>query len=497
MSEVGVVVQTSEIPVAAFVPYDTGNAFIVGEADWGPANTAVAINSLAEAAQIIGAPQVGAPNAARSTTNATLFDAIDTFFREGPISASCYISRVVGPSPVNASLVLLDGSSSQSLTVTASYPGVGGNSIHVAVAVSGPNFTITLSDANGNTLAVSPSLSSKAAAVTWFATTGYATATAGSGSTPASLSATPLTGGTDNMGSATITQWQAAINSFGAGLGPGQVLAPGQTNTTLSGIWSALGTHAQNNNRIALCDMDDNQSAATLVTDIGAFGTGSVASYCGFWAANLRIPGIVPATYRVISPSPVIAALCARADALGNPNLMAAGGNFPLQYVTGPNSIVSGSLSPYNDNDISTLNSAGINTFRNTFGQFENYGFVASIPQTSDLTYYQLNHGRLRMAIESDANVIGQPYVFSQLDGQGSDIAQFNSDLQAMLQGYYAEGALFGAAATDAFSVDTTTPNTPTTLSEGELNANLNVRMSPGAQLVQIGVNVVPVTQTV
>lgn len=488
MSVVGVITSTTEVPPATSNPYNTANAFVVGLADWGAAsgvNTPVAATSLSQVITTIGP---------RSATNATLYDALDAFFREG--GSTVFIGRVLGPNPTNAGLVVHDSSAATALTLTAQYAGNYGNDLQVTITNTGSAYSIVLTDTYGSTIASSGSLTTVAAGAAWFNSTGYITAVTGAGTLPATLAATSLSGGSDNRSSATITNWQNALNNFSASLGPGQVLAPGQTNTTLSGIWTALSAHALANNRVAIADMDDDQPATTLVTDIGSSFNSAAIGAIGFWAGNLVMPGVVPGTTRTISPSPVIAALCARADASGNPNLAAAGTNFPLQYVTGSASLVSGNLATYNANDLNTLNSAGINTFANHFGSFENYGFVSSVLASTDAIFWQFNHQRMRMALQAGAQTLGAPFVFSQLDGQGSDVLAFNTALTALLMSYYRIGALYGATAANAFSVNTgSTVNTLNTLQAGQLNAVVSVAISPFAQLVDIVLNAVPITQ--
>lgn len=495
MSQIGVFVTATEIPSATAINFNTATAFVIGLGDWGPVNTPIQVNSMSQAAAAIGTP-TGSGNGynARTTTNATLFDALDTFFGEGGTTA--YIGRAAHGTPVAASLALKDVSNNTCLTLTAQYAGPGGNGIYIVVNNTGSAYTITLQDALGNQLAVSPTLTTLAGGVTWAASTGLVTGVVGTGTLPITLAATAMTGGTDNRGSVALADYQAALNSFSATLGPGQVFAPGLTNTTMNGIWSALGTHAQSRNRVALCDMDDAQSVSSLTAALGTFGTSGVASYCGFWAGNLNIPGIAPSTTRSVSPSAAIAGLCSRVDATGNPNIAAAGARYPLQFATASTSLVSGTLATYSASDIYTLNSAGINSFAQKFGRFENYGFVSSVPSTTDAIYWQFNHARMRMALVSGAQVVGEPYVFSQIDGQGSDETSFATALTGMLSNYYQRGALYGASAAEAFNVNVgPTVNTPQTIAQGQLNANCNVRLSPFAQMVNITLNAVPITQ--
>lgn len=495
-NQIGTFVQASEIPAATTTNWNTQNLFIPVLADWGPVGQAIPITSLGNAATSLGTPAgTGNPYSSRTSTCATAFDSIDTFSHEDlALSPTVYASRVVHDTPVAATLVVDDGASNVALTFTAQYVGAGGNGIYIATVNNSTTYTITLTDANGNTLAASPSLTSLAAGVAWAATTGYVTAVAGSHGLPATTSATAMSGGTDNRGALAIGDVTTALAAFGPNLGPGQVIAPNWTNTTLAGIWSLLGTHAYGNNRVAILDMDDNQSASTLITDMSTFGATSVAGWCGFWAGNRSIPGVVTGTTRSVPPSPVIAALCARADATGNPNRMAAGVNFPLIYATTPTSQVSGSpYDTYSNADLQTLagNAAGaINTFefRN---QALNYGFRSAVPSTTDGIYYQFQHARLRMAIVAQSQLLGQPYVFDQIDPAGSTQAKFQNDLQGMLARFQQVGAVW------AYSVDTGSDvNTPATIAAGQLNANIAVSMSPAAETVQININVVPITTT-
>ena len=268
----------------------------------------------------------------------------------------------------------------------------------------------------------------------------------------------------------------------------------------MSGIWSALGAHAVANNRVAILNTDDNQAATTIITDVGTFGTTGVASYCGFWAGNRNIPGVAANTTRSITPDSVVAALCARVDSnTGNQNQAAAGINYPLGYATAATSIVTGApTDTYSLADLNTLNAAGVNTFQTVNQVPCNYGFVSSELSTSDQIYWQFNHARLRMAIIAQAQLIGQKYVFAQVDGQGTQATAFKGELQGMLLPLATAGALWappGTAPSAAFTVDTGSDvNTPVTEAAGQLNATITCSFSYFAQNVKINVNVVPIT---
>lgn len=497
MSQLGTQVITSETPPAVQNSSNTANAFFVGVADWGPSGASgvnTPVSSMAQAAAVIGAPSGSTSyGAGRSATNANLYDALDAFFGEG--GSTAYISPVLAPSGRTSATIAL--APSAALTLTAQYPGVGGNGIKVAVQNNTTTYTITLSDTNGNVLTTSPALATVAAGVTWAATTGLVTAVSSGSTLPSTATATAMSGGANGT-TPTITEWTAAINAFGANLGPGQILAPGQTNTTLSGIWSALALHASQNNRVAICDETDGASISTITSDVsGAAIASALQGYMGIWAGSRLIPGIVGGTSRTVPPSPIIAALCARVDQTGNPNLPPAGASFPLQYARNTATIVSGTQDTYSAADLGTLNSIGVNGFQAISNIPQNYGFATLVPPTSDLIYWQFNHARLRMALVSQSQFVTAPFFASQADGQGSTATRLNQALSAMFGAFYDQGALYGQNKTDAFTVNTgPSVNTALSLSQGTLAAQCSAEMSPGIQLVLTYINAVPITRT-
>jgi hypothetical protein len=500
MGSVGVQVAASEVAPTTTSSYSTANAFMPVLSDWGPVGQPITITSLGNAASQLGTPSgTGNPAASRTATCAVAYDAINTLLQEcGPASPVIYASRVVHGTPVSASLAL---GPSAALTLTAQYPGAGGNGIYAAVQNSTTTFTLTLYDAGGYVLAASPALGSLEAAVAWCQTTGYVTAVATGTTLPATLAATALTGGTDNRSSLGIADVTTALGYLPATLGPGQVLMPGFTNTTMPGVWSALGNHALENNRVAPLSLDDDISASTAASDIAGFSAAQIAGYCAFWAGNRNIPGVVAGTTRSVSPDAVIAGLCARVDYAGNQNQAAAGVNYPLQYATTPTSFVSGApFDTYSPADLNTLNGAGINTFHVAANAPTNYGFVSPLLLAQDQIFWQWNHARLRMALVAQAQLVGQPFVFSQIDGRGSQQTAFKGALQNMLMPYATAGALWappGTPASSAFAVDTGSDiNTPATEAAGELNATITVSFSYFAQSVPISINVAPITNT-
>jgi phage tail sheath protein FI len=211
--------------------------------------------------------------------------------------------------------------------------------------------------------------------------------------------------------------------------------------------------------------------------------------YGGLFGPWATIPGLAPGTSRVVPWSAIQAGICARNDALGNPNQAGAGGFGESRYATGLTQTFTGAQRE-------ALLLAGCNTARSVYGTIEGYGFRTLVdPSGTRAQWLQLNHARLNMAIVAKSAAVGEMVVFSQIDGRGHTLAKFNGYLAAMLKGLYDDDALFGLEPSEAFQVNTgPAVNPPAALAEGTMKAVLSVRMSPHAELVQIEIVKVPIT---
>lgn len=478
MPALGVTVTTSETPQSGGVPTNTSTAFIAGLADQGPA-TAQLVRSVPEYIAIYGP---------RSTTSSVLFDSLDAYFREGGVRA--YVARVTDSTATTASVNLNDSGAHPTLTVSAKTPGVDGNNLLVAVAVTGTSFVLTITDSAGDVLETSPTLANQAAAIAWAAQYVTVAAATGVGATtlnPVAVSATPLIGGA-NANDLTDNSYVAALTQFVLTLGPGQVLAPGRTSAT---VWNGLLSHAQANNRFACLDVADSPVASTLVAAIGTTGTAANASYGAFFASQVTVPGLTPGTTRTVPASAVGAALCASVSQTGNDNQAPAGQDWALEYVTG-------FTQTYNQADTQTLNNAGINTFANRYNTLCLFGFSTPISQSADLIFWQASASRERMALVAGAQAIAEPFLFNTLDGRNITLTAFKGQLQGLVARHWASNALYGLTAAEAGLVLVDPPaNTPATEAAGQLNASLVVRISPFAQYVTINIASTPITNVV
>lgn len=475
----------------------TGVWFALGVAH-GPSGVAISINSLSDFnnyfGQIVSGSLIGRYTVG-TVSSAALYDALDVYFREGGVNA--YVSRVVGATSVVAA------SAASKWTLTAAGGGTWANSSSGSAAglimtvsnVSGV-YTAVLAY-NGVTLATSPALYSDLDVVNWINSLGkataFCTATYSAGGTsvlPSSGSSVSvyLTGGTDVAPA--DSDIDAALAAFADTLGPGQVSYPGST-TTLT--YSKLTAHAKSFNRVAFLDAVDGagtDNSASIATAVATLqGTSGIdASYAAMFAPWLVVPGLTNANAstagvvfsRTVAPSALAAARCSANDRANDCNVPAAGQG------AGSSTYAINITVPYSATARATLNNAGVSVIRNVpnIGQIVLYGFRSC---SSDPNWVYLNNVRMRMQMVRDFDVIGEQFVFNEIDGKGQVFAQFGGAIAGRCQTYYSRGSLYGATAGDAYIVNVGPQvNTNSTIAAGQMNANVSVRLSPFGEFVNI-----------
>ena len=470
-------------------PTSTGTWFITGLAEKGP-TTPTKIRSLREFEQTFGG----------RVAYSTIYDCVDQYFRRG--GQTLWFVRLLGPSPVKASLALQDGSSGTVVTLTAkhygdAYNGASGG-LSAAVNASGGNFTVTI---YWNSVAVetSPTLADKAALLAWLADSDYVDYTSGASSTdPVTVAETDFASGADDRASITDTHRIAALDTIPKDKGPGSCSIPGATTTD---AWIGILKHGRANDRRAILDWADGASASTIATNaatvraLGADADGPAVSRYGApfgpWA---NVPGTAAGTTRAVPYSAIQAALEARRDAAtGNPNIPAAGkewGN-PGADIT--------ARQTFTTTELETLNDAGVNVAREIDGEVLTYGYRTLADKDVHPLHWQYGNVRVDMAIAAKAAVIGRATTFGQIDGRGVKIAQYGSDIASMLlTDFYSVDALYGATPDDAFRVDVgSAVNTVESIAEGRIRAVISAKRAPMAERAEIEVVLTAITQEV
>lgn len=279
-----------------------------------------------------------------------------------------------------------------------------------------------------------------------------------------------------------------ALNLFGPELGPGQVVAPSETPGATT--YGALLDHAAAMNRFALLDVGNGDTVTAMTTLATAVPTSNVdyGAVFGPWVTVPPPAGVVGGTDRTVHGSAVVAALVARADALGNPNRAAAGRDFPLRYVTGFARTVT-----WAERD--ALLSAGVNLFADRYGALQLYGFQTKVAQTDTSPYWQANAARARMWLKARALAAGENYMFRPIDGRGLLANGLKTDLDVIAGELYAVNGLYGVTPDEAFQTTVGIQlNTTSTVAQGELNAQIEARFSLHTKRVLIDLVTVPVT---
>lgn len=478
MTRPGVSILQRSTPPIRSAPTDTGVWYVVGLTDKGPANAPQLVRSMADFERIFG-PRV---------SYSILYDALDVYFHEG--GSRAYVSRVVGPDAVTASLNLA-GSTGTSLVATAKGPGSVTLKVGVRAGVGSGTFVVFVEDGltPSTEIETSPDLDDSGMAVVWAEGSDYITLTLGADATdPVVAAAAALTLGDDDRAAITDTEWEGALNAITTDFGVGQVSAPGRTTDV--GHQQVL-EHAANNRRVGILDAPDSGVQATLLTSATGARAGNQRFGGMFWPWVV-VPGVVSGSTRTVPPCALVAGKIAGNDNAGlGANSPAAGENGVASYVLSL-SQDPGAL------DREALNEGGVNVIRELYGSFRIYGWRSLVNPVSDPAWLDLGNGRLFMAISAEGAAIAESYLFDKIDGQGKTIASFTGALVGMLQGFYNTGDLYGVSPADAFFVDTgVSVNTPTTLGANELHAVLNVRMSPFAEMVEIEIYKRPIDEGV
>ena len=404
-----------------------------------------------------------------------LYDAASVFFAEG--GGELVVSPVWGPSAVSSSVDVDDQQTptpETAVTVTAVSAGVWGDDVDVAFANGAGTGTTTMTVTYDGTIVEVYADKLPADLVTASEASGYVRVTLGD-STATGNSARPaaatvsLAGGDDDRGDITDDEWEDALAAIDEGYGAGQVAAPGETGGTRL---QQVADHAQEFNRVALCDVSS--TVATAASTAATLRSAAQdASYAGLFTVGLsaRLAGVV----RSVPSSAVAAGLMSRNDRSASVNTPAAGVNgVCVSVVNAP---------VYTTAERNTLTEAGVNAFKTLSGSTRLYGYRSA---DNDLTAWALlSNVRLRMDLIRQAFDIGERYVFALLDGGMKTVRAWQGDLTGMLLPYWDSGDLYGETPADAAVVDIS-GNNDETAAAGELLATLGLKFSGFAEAVSI-----------
>ena len=476
----------------------TGTWFVTGVTAGGPTGVAVPVNSINDFNTYFGVYQNNGVTS-RTSISSTLYDSLDVYFREGGIRT--YVSRAVKAGGGTAATATITSFA----TLTASGPGTWANSastspagliVTITSAGAGLGFTVSVTNNGIAVGSTSPLLFTISDFTNWVAslpTPGVLFSVTAIGTTAPSANATLyFTGGVEGtIDTPADSDYLAAAQFFTTNLGPGQVSAPGVTSVTTAVNFIGF---AQSTGRVAILDAVDgagSDNSASLLTTAATIQSNCVTggidpSYGAQFGPWLKTPGIsstqpnvvAPVFQRVVPASPFVAANIAAVDNSNDANVPAAG------VINGACTYASDVTTTYSASERIALNAAGINVMRNINGQVSVYGFRSL---ALDANWTAFNNVRFRMQIANDFDVLSEPFVFQEIDGKGQVFARLGGVLAGQCQLYWSRNSLFGLNASDSYTVNTGPQvNTPATIAAGQINAQVNLRMAPQAELVSI-----------
>lgn len=479
----GVNVTTRESAPPSTIPTDVGTGFMVGVTEAGPMQpvSGDVVQNMDEYKTVF------APSGRNYLAGVGTYDAAETFFNEG--GNRLFVGRVVGPAAVAASVNLVDGSAAIALVAKANSPGSWGNNLQVSVIThtEDPNIATgsfhlrVVRTTDSVVLEESYDLVDNTAALSWAAGSGFIVLTAGVSTNDPAAGAYAMTGGNADTGAITNANWQTALNNLTIGLGPGILFLPG---VTTGAIYNMAAEAARTQYRVAFLDGPDTATASTLIATASGIVDGTLkrSRFSALFAPWIHIPGLASNTTRKVPPSPAVAGLFCRNMAAGlSANDPAAGDNGILRTAIDLTQV-------YTDADRQALNDGGVDVIRDMYGQRKVYGWRTVVNQVSDPAWINLGNSIMHRQIVALSNVVGESFIFKQIDGQNRLISQFGAALEAHIcMPLFLDGSLFGEAPSDAYKVDVgPSVNTATTISNNELHAIIAVKMSPFGEQVNI-----------
>lgn len=490
----GVNVGTRDTAPPSSIPTDVGTCFMVGVTEAGPSTLTGDdyVQNLTEYEAKF------APTGRAYTAGIVTYDSADTFFAEG--GNRLFVGRVTGPAATVASVDLMDGSAAVALHVEAKGKGEYGNNLQVVVRtttqdpnITAGNFRIRVVRKSDNAvLDESYDLVDNTAALSWASTNKYIVLKAGVSALDPAAGSFDLASGASDVAGITNVSWQAAFDSLSIALGPGILIVPGQTTGS---IYNMAADSALKGLRVAFLDGADTPTAQTLITAAKAIVDSTLkrARFAGLFAPWVYIPGVASSTVRKIPPSAAVAGVFARNMSAGlSANEPAAGDNGRFRTVIGH-------TQTYTDVDRQSLNNNGIDVCRDVYGIKKIYGWRTVADPVTDPRWINLGNSILHRQIVALANLVGESFIFKQIDGQGRLVGQFGAALVGHIcMPLYADGSLYGLTSEEAYKVDIgPSVNTDATIANNELHAVMSVKMSPFGEEVDIDIVKYLITESI
>lgn len=456
----------------------SGQYFTTGITERGDATEALKVNSMGDYRRLFG----------NRTSYTTIYDDLQMYFECGGQQA--YVLRAVGSAATKGFLSLMDGQVTPAATVRIQAANEGAWSADATVTVeNGTNgsttrkITIALDGAvvqTENNLATVDDIISAFSNSPYVVASDLGSPATGTAKLPALLAATPLSAGTDDRASVNAARIAAVLPAFKIGLGDGAVAAPGFGQS----VHAALITHASINRRIALLGAARGTSVSALAALGLTLAANDEAQFAGLFAPFVIVPDGVGGT-RALSPEGYVASARAKAHELFGPWEPGAGEGSISPYILGVDQ-------EFTYDDASTLDDARVSPIRLVANKIRLYGWRSLSADDTDYASLAVQDTLNRLVTECEARL--EPYVFRTIDGRGQLLSQMAGVLIGVLEPIRAAGGIFERIDPDTnkvldngYSVDVSPDvNTVDSLANNEVNAQVAVRLSPNASLINL-----------
>ena len=464
--------------------------FVVGQAERGPTDAPVRINSMSEFVRTFGV----------ATTYSTLYDTMRAFFEEG--GSRAYVVRVVGGAATKGQLAsaLQDRHATtpvSTLSVAASSEGAWSSRVSVKV-LDGPitgvfrlqillDGVVVEDYANLHTPAEAVAqVNDSTRASNYVRLTNMGSATTAPLNNPAvTPSPVALSAGTDDRAAIVTSDYTGALDLFTEGLGDGAVAVPGLG----AAVHSGLIAHANTLNRIALLSEARSADSATLLATAAALD----APRAGLFAPWVKVPDGSGGT-KVISPEGYIAAVRARAIDTTGPWRPAAGEVAKARWVLAPDIVLT------NPNE---LDDGKVNAILTIAASVRNYGWRSL--STDSLNWRYLSSADVVNRVVVEAKRLLEPYVYAPVDDRGHLLAAIAGTLEGIVKPMADLGGLFGFLEEDETGESVERDpgykivvdgalNSRQVLAGNEVYAQLGLRPAPTAALIFLDVTKASVT---
>lgn len=473
MPGVKVATQTQIGPSSA-LRAQSGQYFVVGLMERGSTVNPILVRGMADVAAQLGS----------RVSYGSVWDSLKTFFDEGGEQA--YVSRIVGPAATVGTLTLVDRAGSPLNTVRVDAASAGSWSTQIKIQVQNGSLantyriTVLLNDV---VVEDKTNLATPAAAVQAFQESIYirctdlGSVTAAPGNNPAAITATALSAGTDDRASVVAAGYVAGLARFLDSLGDGCVGIPGQNVTA---IWTGIRDHCIANNRIGLLCAVQTATKTDLLNRVPEVDS----EYCGIFAPWIKVPDGSGGT-RTISPEGYVAACRARAHSLTGPWRIPAG------QIAQANTVSDVDVR-FIESDANDLDDGRVNVIRLIANTVRLYGWRSL---SSDVgNYWFLKDRDLLNNLVVESEKLLEQYVFQPIDAKGHLLSNINGTLTGLVDPISAAGGLYplidqntGQQIDPGYKVVTdNSVNTPATLANNEVRAQLLVRIAPAGGVITL-----------